>query len=163
MRVYSGDQLSFFFEVVSVFFRFFFFSFSSLPKKKMGGSSHPASRKAEALIKKLVPVQEMKPRASYPGWAYLFSRFSRFFLKGKKRERKEKREVSSEKKSLVQGSQVKKLGEEEKTPSQKLKTHSQKWMLEWLKTSQWRSRLWKHCFGVEPEGESVSRRGRGLG
>lgn len=33
--------------------------------------THPASRKAEALIKKLVPVQEMKPRASYPGWAYL--------------------------------------------------------------------------------------------
>jgi uncharacterized membrane protein (UPF0127 family) len=51
----------------------------------------PASRKAADRIRKLVPVQEMKPMASYPCCAY-----------------------------------------------------SQKWMLEWLKMSVWRSRLWKH-------------------
>jgi hypothetical protein len=145
------------------FYRFFFFSFSSLPKKKVGGKLSPGVAEGRGSDQKVGPragdeAQGVVARLGVP----IFEIFEMFFEGEEEREKREERGELGEK---ITGPRLssKKTRRRRKNSSQKLKTHSQKWMLEWLKTSQWRSRLWKHCFGVEPEGESVSRRGRGLG
>ena len=98
MRVYSGDQLSFFFEVVSVFFRFFFFSFSSLPKKKVGGKLSPGVAEGRGSDQKVGPragdeAQGVVSRLGVP----VFEIFEIFFEGEEEREKREERGELGEK------------------------------------------------------------------